>query len=174
VARKRKGKGYPRPAALAVLGPDPAAVRLHEAARDCQPEPGAAARVRARLVLAPEPVEHPLRRVRGEPIAAVFDRDDHMVGIRLDDDRDLAVGRRVAHRVREQVHENALDLVRRDPHDRVGRSDPRLELDLARASLRAERVQAARDELAERGVSHLQRERAGVDPGQLEEIFDEA
>jgi hypothetical protein len=60
-------------------------------------------RVRAGLVVAPEAVEHPLLAVRREPGSGVLDRDEHVVGVRLDRDRNDAVRRRVAHRVREQV-----------------------------------------------------------------------
>ena len=49
----------------------------------------------------------------------------------------------------------------------------RCEADVASASLRVERPQAGRDELAEAGVAQLEREHARVDPRELEEILHE-
>src|SRR5207237_5801479 len=81
--------------------------------------------------------------------------------------------RRVPDRVRQQVQEDALDLLGRDPYGRIGRIEPRGEAYVASPRLRVERAQTARDELPELGVVQLQREGARVDPRELEEIVHE-
>src|SRR5215831_20760693 len=75
-------------------------------------------------------------------------------------------------RVREQVEEDSLDLVGRDADDGIG-GDACAKLDVARPRLGLERAHAARDQLTHRRVAQLQSERAGVDPRQLEKVFDE-
>ena len=87
-------------AAGAVLGPDPAAVRLDEAARDREPEARAARR--ASGVAAPEALEHAAQRL-GESPSPSPRRHAHRVVAVLDEHGDRAVGRRVPERVREQV-----------------------------------------------------------------------
>ncbi len=137
-----------------------------------RPEPGAAARARARVVGAPEALEHPLRAARREPVAVVLDGYEHSVPVLLDHDRDLAVGPRVAERVREQVHEHALHLVGRHGDDWVG-GHPRPQPHAARRRVGLERVHAGRHEVGERSLLQLERERAGVDPREHEQVLDE-
>src|SRR5919197_5842526 len=84
------GDRHATPAVFAVFRPDGAAVGLYEAPRDREAEAGAAARARPRFVGAPEAVEHPIRGSRCDSVAGVLDRDDHVIGVRFDDDRDLA------------------------------------------------------------------------------------
>src|SRR3990172_11970568 len=106
-------------AALAILRPDPAAVRLDEAPGDGESEAGTAGR--PRLVSAPEPLEHPLAGLGAETDAGVLDRDSYLALVRLDPNRDRAVARRVAEGVRPEVHEHPLDLLRCEPRRHVVR-----------------------------------------------------
>ena len=87
----RKRERDTRSALGAVLGPDPAAVSLDQAARDRQPEPEAGARAGA--VGAPEALEHPAESLRLEALAGVLDPHEDVVGLTLDMDGDRAVGR---------------------------------------------------------------------------------
>src|SRR5207244_9913776 len=96
---------------LASLRPDLAALCLHEAARDREAQAGSAAGGGACGVAAPEAVEDPRLCVGRNPLAAVLDRDADAVRLRLEDDGDGPVRRRVAQRVRQQVEEDALDLL---------------------------------------------------------------
>src|SRR5439155_27065841 len=105
---RRKREADPRAAARAVLGPDAAAVRLDEAARDRQPEAGTAAAARSGCVAAPEAVEHPPHGLGREALARVLDREPHLRRAGLDADGDGAVARRVPQRVRDEVEENPL------------------------------------------------------------------
>ena len=94
-------------------------------------------------------------------------------GRAADEDRDRAVGRGVAQRVREQVVEDALDLLGLAP--RPGAVvDARLHADLPRASLGLEASDARLDEAGELGVAQLERRGACVDPRELEEVVHEA
>ena len=90
----------------------------------------------------------------------------------LDQHGDRAVGGRVAERVREQVEENALDLVRRAPHRRRP-VETSLETDVPPACLGLEAAHARIDEAGERRLVELERQHAGVDAGELEEVVDE-
>ena len=74
--------------------------------------------------------------------------------------------------VREQVEQDALHLVRGAAGDRVP-VEPRLEGHALRLGLRLEPAQAGLDERRYGGVLRLDRERAGVDSGELEEVVDE-
>ena len=113
---------------------------MHQALRDREAEAGAAARVGAGIVVSPEALEHPGGSTGSEPVALVLDRDDGVIGIRLDDDCNRPVRRRVADRVRQQVHQHPLKLLGSRGDDRV-RVDPRLDVP-------AKRLDAAVDELA--------------------------
>ena len=87
---------------------------------------------------------------------------------------DRAVGRRVAERVREQVEEHALDLLRRAADAQaVAVHHAGLEPDLPRAPAAASAAQARRDEAARAAHRELEGERAGVDARELEEVVDE-
>src|SRR5581483_6386179 len=159
-------------AARAVLGPDAAAVRLDEPARDRQTEPGAAAAPRG--IAAPEAVEHPFFGFGREAVARVLDADaDGVLRLRPYEYGDGPVGGRVPERVRQQVVEHALDLVRGAEHGPDAVLDPRLQLDAPRERLRLEAAQARVDERGERRLAELQRQCARVDPCELEQIVDE-
>src|SRR5207247_1535724 len=84
-------EGHAGPAAVAVLGPDCAAVGLDEASRDRQAEAGAAARTGSRLVRAPQAREHPLGRpwraragVDPGELEEVVDKPGEDLGLRPD------------------------------------------------------------------------------------------
>ena len=148
-------------------------MRAHESLCDREAEARAAGRARPRFVVAPEELEHALRGERREPLPRVLDCNDDVVGVRLDDDGDRAVVGRVPDRVREQVQQDTLDLVRGDAHARRRAFKARLEPDVPRPSLCVERTHAAGDELVEGCVVELERKVAGVDARKLEEIFHE-
>src|SRR5204863_4934382 len=78
---QRKGESHPGTAAPAVLGPDRAAVGLDEPLRDRKSEARAAARAGSRVVVAPEALEHPLRRARRQAVAVVLDRDHDVMRV---------------------------------------------------------------------------------------------
>ena len=122
-------------------------MRAHESLCDREAEARAAGRARPRFVVAPEELEHALRGERREPLPRVLDCNDDVVGVRLDDDGDRAVVGRVPDRVREQVQQDTLDLVRGDAHARRRAFKARLEPDVPRPSLCVERTHAAGDEL---------------------------
>src|SRR5262249_36428752 len=89
-------------------------VRLREAARDREPQAGAAAIEAAAL----ERLEDPFA-LGGGHARAVIDDADERAGRRLDDlDADGLAVRRVLGRVLEQVPEPALDLLRVHAHGR--------------------------------------------------------
>ena len=75
-------------------------------------------------------------------------------------------------RVRHEVEEDALELVRRQPRldalVHVG-----AERDAAGVGLRLELSQRGRDERRDGHLLQLEREHPGVDPGQLEEVVDQ-
>src|SRR6266516_2193632 len=109
-------EGDPGAPALAGLRPDLAAVRLDEPACYREAQTGARLSGRARAVCAPEPIEHAARRLGGDSLARVLDAHPHLVRVRRENDGDRTVRRRVPQRVREQVREHALDLLRRARH----------------------------------------------------------
>ena len=78
----------------------------------------------------------------------------------------------MAEGVREQVEEHALDLLGRDRRGRlaVGVRD---EVDVPRGRLGLEQAQRRVDEPGDRQLLQLERERARVDPGELEQVVDE-
>ena len=76
--------------AAAVLGPDARAVRLGEAARDREPEPGAARRAVAAL----ERLEHAPRGPRARPGPVVVDVDEQLVSRPRRSDADASFRRR--------------------------------------------------------------------------------
>jgi hypothetical protein len=148
-------------------------VRAHEALGNRQPEAGPAGRARACAVASPEPLEHSLRGARRQSDARVLDGDEHVIVVRLDDDRNGTIARRVAQRVREQVEQHALDLVRRHPNRGAARVHARLQPDVAAAGLGVDRSQARRDQVSERRFPPFEREHTRVDQGELEEGADE-
>ena len=104
-------------------------------------------------------------------MSSTVTRDRVVAG--LDEHRDRAVRRRVPQRVRQQVVQDALDLVRRAAARVDGRVDLRLERHVrARASASTPRRQDGRAPASSR-LAQLERERAAVDPGELEEVVDE-
>src|SRR5207248_2927855 len=105
---------------------------------------------RARGLGAPEALARPLRGLAREPGSAVLDRDRHAVALRAQDDRDRPVRRRVPERVREQVDEDPLDLLRRAADERELGIAPRLEPDALRARVRLEPAHARLDDALER------------------------
>ena len=111
LARGGQRERHARAAWLARLRPHASALRLDEAAGDREPEPRPAADG-ARGVAAPEAVEHAPCRLGGDALAGVLDGHAHGVVGRGDDDGDRSVGRRVAERVRQQVEQDPLDLLR--------------------------------------------------------------
>src|SRR6188768_2725498 len=84
-----KREGDARAAAGTPLGPDPSAVRFDEAPRDGEAETRAGRG--ARLVAAPEALEHPLDALVVDALASVLHPDVHLVVARLHDDRHAAV-----------------------------------------------------------------------------------
>src|SRR5512140_1535114 len=91
-----------------LLRPDPAAVRLDDAATDGETETRAARRSvpRAGPVELPEDI---LLGSRGNARPAVADRDDHSARGRLRADDDRRARWRVLHRVLEEIDEDLLD-----------------------------------------------------------------
>ena len=75
-------------------------------------------------------------------------------------------------RVDEKVEKDPLDLVWREARGRVGRPE-RLEPNAARGCLGCEATEAALDHRPERRFPQFERERAGLDLRELEEIVDE-
>jgi hypothetical protein len=146
-------------------------VRAHETLRDGEPDARAAGRARPRRVVAPEEVEHAPSGELRDAVAGVVDRDEHAAVVRLRENGDRAAVGRVAHRVREQVKQHALDLLGRHANRNVRRL--RLEPDLACVRLGAQRSHRARDQLFERAVPQLERYGACVEQRHLEEIVDE-
>src|SRR5262249_43769895 len=101
----------------AILGPDSAAVRLDEAARDRKAETAAAGR--AGPIGPPEALEHAAERLGREPRSRVLDADQDVVESPLEVDRDRAVRGSVAKRVRQEVGEPALALLGCDARARL-------------------------------------------------------
>lgn len=148
-------------ASCARLGPDLTALGLDQPARDRQPEAGAGFARGACEVAAPEALEHSPLRLRREAVARVLDRHLQSARVGLDENGDRAVGRRVAERVRDQVEEYALHLIRRAPGDRIA-GDTSLEPYPARPGLRLEPAQARRYEAGGFRLAQLERQRAGA------------
>ena len=88
-------------------------------------------------------------------------------------DGDRPVRGCVAERVREQVEQDALDLLGRATRLGDAVVDRSLERDVAGARFGLEAADARLDERGERDLLELVDERAGVDAGELEEVVDE-
>jgi hypothetical protein len=71
----------------------------------------AAAGAGTRVVVAPKPLEHSPGCFRREAVSVVLHGDDDVVEVLFDDHGDRAVRTGMADGVREQVEENAFDLV---------------------------------------------------------------
>ena len=128
---------------------------------------------RARGVAAPEAVEDAPGGVSGQPFARVLDRHLHFLLSRLDDDCDRAVRGGMPEGVRDQVEEDALDLVGRAAHVGAAVVEARLESHVSRPRFRLEPAQARLDEAGKLRLADLEREHACIDTRQLEEIVDE-
>src|SRR5262245_18097473 len=163
-----KGEAHPRAASGARFGPDLTALGFDQAARDGQPEAGAAVARAPGGVAAPEALEHSPLRLRLEAFPGVFDSHLEASWMGFDEHRDRAVGGCVSERVRDQVEEHALNLIGRAPRDRVV-ADAGLELYPARPCFRLEPAQARIDQAGEFRVSQLERQRACVDAGEFEQ-----
>src|SRR5439155_14996960 len=103
-------EAHDRAAARPALGPDAPALSLDQAACDGEAQPGSSPR--AGSIRSPEALERALERLRRDALARVLDADADLLLERLDEHGDGAVGRCVPERVREQVEQNALHLVR--------------------------------------------------------------
>src|SRR5262245_2817056 len=90
------------------LDPDAATVQLDDAARDREPEPGAFDVLVARLTSAEETLEHARQVLRGNAGAVIFDRAEPFLAFRGGDEPHLAARVRELDRIRQQVHEQAL------------------------------------------------------------------
>src|SRR5690348_12534270 len=102
-----------RSAAGARLRPDGAAMKLDEPACNREAEARTATvGACARVVGLPESVEDVLRAVARQADSGVLDRDVDPACARLDDDGHRTVAGGVPQRVRQKIHEHALDLVR--------------------------------------------------------------
>ena len=108
------------------------------------------------------------------PSPGVLDGDHDGLLVRMGVDRDRSVGRRVPECVRHEVEEHALDLVGCAADGRQGLVELDVEVDVPRARLGGEALDAARHEAAERRLPELEREVAGVDPRELEQVVDES
>ena len=143
---------------------------LDQAARDREAEPCAARG--AGRVPTPEAFEHALACLRVDPLAGVLDRDAHLVVPGLDAHRDRAVRGRVPQCVREQVHQDPLQLLRRE----AGRDvvvDLGREPDVPRPCFGFHAPQAARDDRCDGQTVKLERQCARVDASELEQVVDE-
>src|SRR4029453_16092886 len=103
--RERKAHGHA--AARAVLGPDAAAVRAHDPARDREPE--ARSPHRRSPLGAVELLEDQLLLAGPKPRPSVGDFDDDRPSGVLGGDLDRTVRRRVLDHVVDEVHEDLLD-----------------------------------------------------------------
>src|SRR5581483_7164834 len=138
------------PAGRIVLRPESAPVRLCEAARDREAEPGAAAGA------APERPEH-RRAVRGgDPGAAIEDVDSQLGRAVLGPYDDRGPGRREPQRVLDQVREHALDLGGVD----ANRRRPRIELDDDPVTLGSDGLERLPDEIVRRPELRMALDRA--------------
>ncbi len=79
----------------------------------------------------------------------------------------------MAERVRQEVEEHAFDLLGGHADGVELGAEPRCEGHVARLGFGLERAQAGVDERPEGRVAQLERERAGVDRRELEEVVDE-
>ena len=144
---------------------------LHEPAGDGEAEP--AAGCGAGGVLPPEAVEHAAQHGCREPLSGVLHRHPDLALVRLDEHGDRPVGAGVAERVRQDVEEHPLDLVRRTAGGEVG-LDPGLDVDVPGTCFGLAPAEAGCDHAVKLGVAELEPERTLVELGELEEIVDPA
>ena len=166
------GEADPRPATVARLDPDPAAVRLDDRAADRQAEARARAVARA-VASAEEALEDALGVLGRDALAVVRDLDAHVVVLALGAQRDGAVLRRVPHRVLHEVVQHALELlgVAADRGD-VAR-DALCQHESLALRLGAERLDGLVDQLGDADPGQRPRDVAGLEPCELEEVVDQ-
>ena len=108
-----------------------------------------------------------------QPVARVFDGNDHAVAVRFDDDRHRTAARRMPDGIRKQVQQDSFDLLGSDAHARVGAVQPGLEPHVASLRVGSQGEDATRDQVPKRNVAELEREDAGVDSREVEQVLDE-
>src|SRR5206468_10331074 len=117
-------------------------------------------------------LEHAPLPLGAQALAGVLDRHLETLRMGFHADSDRAVGGRVAECVGDEVEKHALNLIGCAPGDRI-LVDPGLKRDSARSRLRLESAQAVVDETGELRLAQVERQRAGVEPGELEQVVDE-
>ena len=137
-----------------------------------RPRPGAAAAARA--VGAPEALEHPRRRLRRQPFAGVLDAQEHDPPSR----RSTRTATEPSDGVCRSAFVSRLKRTRSNLSGASRASTPRRRRRRLSATPRAsasgcEEPQRGVDERRDRHLLQLERERAGVDPRQLEQVVDE-
>lgn len=151
-------------ATSAAFGPDAATLSLHEPSGDSEAE--TCASVRPRRLATPERLEHARVRFLVDSVARVFDGHANLVRQRRHANRDGTVARRVPECVGQEVHQDALDLLRSevggrslcDVGDQTYLTQPRLGLDAE---------ETPRDDSRDGKVLELECELACVDPREL-------
>ena len=143
-------------------------MQLADPARDRQPEAGTAGRVPAGA----EPVEDPLDAVGGDAGAVVADLEPPGVVVHAAGDHPhLALWRAVPHRVVDEVGDELREAAGVGGHGEVGRVGlvPHQHRPSADRGLRHPRA----EQLADPHLGQGQWRRAGVDPGEVEQVADQ-
>ncbi len=148
-----------------------AAVLLHDAPRDPQPEAGAQPRRPDHL---PERLEDPLHVLRRDPWPAVLDREAEALRRELDRNPDHAVLRRKLHGVGQQVREDLLDALRIRVRVRQAVRRAHLEVQVLLPRRGTERIGGFTDQPRRRFGARLDAQRlAGLEARDVQQVLDQ-
>ena len=171
--RQRHGEG--RPQSQGALGLDAPAMEFDELPDQGQADAGALARPRRRRIDLVEAVEEIGQVILGDADAGVAHGEQGLPGVVFAHGHDnRAAGGGELEGVREQVEDDGFQLLGvEDVGERRGLRD-KVKGEVARSGQRLERGQALAEEGYEVVVVGLERERAGVKFGEVEELVDQA